>query len=164
MLAKLSLSVKKNMWGSVIVAYLHYIGFMLSFGSLAVEGLTLKQDLNSDEAWKIVIADAVYGISATIVLITGILRVLYFGQGSHYYLSNPIFHTKVALFLLIGAISLYPTISFLLWIGDLRQGKPPTLELPKINRLRWLIRVELVGFALIPLLAAAMARGIGAVG
>jgi putative membrane protein len=117
--------------------------------------------LSLNEAWKIVIADAVYGISATVVLVTGILRVIYFGKGTDYYLSNPVFYAKVVVFIVVGLLSLYPTISFIGWVKSLQQGQAPKLELLKLNRLIWLIRIELVGFTLIPLLAAIMARGIG---
>ncbi|QLE49919.1 DUF2214 family protein [Nostoc sp. C057] len=149
------------MWISAIVAYLHYLSFMLCFGALVSEALNLKKELSLNEAWKIVIADAVYGISATVVLVTGILRVIYFGKGTVYYLSNPVFYAKVVVFIVVGLLSLYPTISFIGWVKSLQQGQAPKLELLKLNRLIWLIRIELVGFTLIPLLAAIMARGIG---
>ncbi|MEJ6486488.1 DUF2214 family protein [Nostoc punctiforme UO1] len=149
------------MWISAIVAYLHYLSFMLCFGALVSEALNLKKELSLNEAWKIVIADAVYGISATVVLITGILRVIYFGKGTDYYLSNPVFYAKVVVFIVVGLLSLYPTISFIGWVKSLQQGQAPKLELLKLNRLIWLIRIELVGFTLIPLLAAIMARRIG---
>jgi putative membrane protein len=133
---------------------------MLCFGALLLEAFHLKQELSLKEAVKIVIADAVYGISATIVLVTGILRILYFGKGSDYYLSNPFFYAKVAVFLVVGLLSLYPTVCFIGWVRDLQQGQAPNLELAKLKRLIWLIRIELAGFTLIPLLATIMARGL----
>ncbi|OLP17889.1 hypothetical protein BST81_12580 [Leptolyngbya sp. 'hensonii'] len=148
------------MWESAITAYLHYLGFMLAFGALVVEGQTLKQNLSLEEAWRVVTADAVYGLSATMVLITGILRVLYFGKGTEYYLSSSAFYIKVGIFVVVSLLSLYPTFSFVSWIRDLRHGQSPSLELPQTQRLSWMIRGELVGLILIPLFAAAMARGI----
>lgn len=149
------------MWGSTLTAYLHYLGFMLAFGALVLEQFTLKKDLNQAEAWRILWADATYGISAIMILVTGILRVLFFGQGADYYLHNAVFYAKVGLFLGISVLSLYPTFSFLSWIPTLQRDQLPNLELAKLHRLTWLIRAELMGFVLIPLLAAAMARGIG---
>ncbi|MBD2163679.1 DUF2214 family protein [Calothrix membranacea FACHB-236] len=149
------------MWGSAIAAYLHYLGFMLAFGALIVESQFLKKDLSLESAWKVVMADAVYGLSATMILITGILRVVYFGKGTDYYLSNSVFYMKVSIFILVSLLSLYPTFSFLSWIKDLRNGKTPSLELAKVQRISWMIRGELFGFTLIPLLAVVMARGIG---
>ncbi|WP_448562407.1 DUF2214 family protein [Trichothermofontia sp.] len=149
------------MWASTITAYLHYLSFMLAFGALIFEVSHLKKDFTLKEAWSIVIADIIYGITALGVLVTGILRVLYFGQGTHYYLDNPVFYTKVAIFLIVGTFSLYPTFSFILWIPALRQGQLPSLEPPKVDRLLGIIRLEVFGFTLIPLFAAMMARGIG---
>ncbi len=148
------------MWGSAIAAYLHYLGFMLAFGALTIEHLTLKKDLNVTEAWRIVIADAIYGLSAVMILITGVLRVMYFGKGTDYYLSNPVFYIKVGLFILVSLLSLYPTFSFVSWVKNLQDSQSPELESPQLKRLTWLIRGELLGLALIPLFAAVLARGI----
>ncbi|MEB3248859.1 MAG: DUF2214 family protein [Merismopediaceae bacterium] len=144
---------------SAITAYFHYLGFMVAFGALAIEAYTIKKDLTLEEAWRLVIADSVYGISMTIVLITGILRVMYFGKGTDYYLGNHIFYTKIAIFSLVGLFSLYPTFSFIAWIKTLRDRQVPDLELSQVQKLSRLIRGELVGLALIPLFAALLARG-----
>lgn len=143
---------------NIIVAYLHYLSLMLSFAALTLEALILKMELSLQDAWKIVIADVVYGISVVSLLATGVLRVLYFGKGRDYYLHNPFFYIKLSIFLVVGLLSIYPTISFIKWIKDLQQNQAPQLEELKLNRLLWLIRGELIGFVLIPLLAATMAR------
>jgi putative membrane protein len=149
------------MWKSTVVAYFHYAGFMVSFAALAVEALTLKREMSLSDAWKIAIADGLYGISATIILLTGILRVLYFGKGTDYYLNNWAFYLKIGIFIGISLVSLYPTFSFIGWIKGLRQNSIPSLEASQFNRLTWMIRTELLGFISIPLFAAMMARGIG---
>lgn len=146
------------MWTNSVVAYLHYLGFMLAFAALTIEIFNLKKEMTLDEAKRVAFADAAYGAAATIILITGILRVLYFGKGTEYYLSNPFFYAKIGIFILVSLFSLYPTFTFLTWIKDFQINKPPSLEIAKINRLSWLIKGELFGFTLIPLFAAIMAR------
>lgn len=148
------------MWQSAITAYLHYLGFMLAFGALVMEHHLLKPDLKLQAAWQLLIADTIYGLSALMVLVTGILRVLYFGKGTDYYLSDPVFYTKIGIFIIVSLLSLYPTFSFLSWIKGLRNQTHPPLALPQVQRLSWFIRGELLGFALIPLFAAMLARGI----
>jgi putative membrane protein len=147
------------MWESAATAYVHYLSFMLAFGALAVESQTLKKDISLEDAWRLVIADTIYGLSATTVLITGILRVLYFGKGQDYYLSSPIFYTKVGIFVIVGLLSLYPTFLFISWIKTLRDRQPPNLELSKVQILSWMIRGELIGLVLIPLFATLLAQG-----
>lgn len=149
-----------TMWASAVTAYLHYLGFMLAFGALVVESQTLKKELSLEAAWRLLTVDAIYGLAGTLVLITGILRVLYFGNGTDYYLSSSVFYIKGGIFIFVGLLSLYPTFSFLSWLKSLRDGKSPTLELSQFQRLTWLIRGELVGLAIIPLFAALLARGI----
>ncbi|XWK88619.1 MAG: DUF2214 family protein [Phormidium sp.] len=146
------------MWTSSIVAYLHYLGFMLAFAALTVEIFNLKTEITLDEAKRVAFADAAYGAAATMILITGVLRVLYFGKGTDYYLSNPFFYAKIGVFIIVSLLSLYPTFTFLSWIKNFQIAKPPTLENTQVNRLSWLIKGELLGFALIPLLAAVMTR------
>jgi putative membrane protein len=157
------------MWISAVTAYLHYLGFMLAFAALVLESQVLKPDLSLQEAWRVVWIDAIYGLSATMILVTGVMRVIYFGKGTDYYLSSPAFYTKIGIFIVVSLFSLYPTFSFLSWVKRLRflswvkrlrDGHPPSLTLSQVQRLTWLIRGELIGFSLIPLFAAIMARGI----
>lgn len=146
------------MWSSSITAYFHYLGFMLAFAALTVEVFNLKPEMTLNEAKKVAFADAAYGIAAMAVLITGILRILYFGKGTDYYLSNPFFYAKMAVFILVSLLSLYPTWTFIFWFKDFQIGQSPRLEIAKINRLSWLIKGELFCFMVLPLLAAIMAR------
>ncbi|MGB8690267.1 MAG: DUF2214 family protein [Microcoleus sp.] len=146
------------MWASSITAYFHYLGFMLAFAALTVEFFNLKKEMTLDEAKRVAFADAAYGIAATAILITGVLRVLYFGKGTDYYLNNPFFYAKMGVFILVSLFSLYPTFTFILWFKDLQSGKTPNLELAQLNRLSWLIKGELFLFTVLPLLAAMMAR------
>lgn len=146
-------------WASSITAYLHYLGFMLAFAALTVEVFNLKKEMTLEEAQKVILADAAYGIAALTVLVTGVLRVLYFGKGTEYYLSNPFFHAKIGIFIIVSLLSLYPTYTFITWIKNVfQEKKPPSLEIAQVNRLSGMIKAELIGFTLLPLFAAIMAR------
>ena len=148
---------------SSLVAYLHYLGIILCFGALLFERIILKIKLSKSEAISIIIADLIYGIAGLTILITGILRVKYYGHGGEFYTSNPIFWVKVSLYILIGLISLYPTTNFILWSIPLSNNKLPVISENLVNRFRLIIMTELVGFAVIPLFATLMSRGIGLV-
>ena len=73
-------------------------------------------DLNREEVITMLALDIIYGLAGLALLTSGILRVLYFGQGGDFYTQNPLFWVKVALFLFVGGLSLYPTFTYLLWI------------------------------------------------
>ena len=146
---------------SAFVAYVHYLGIILCFGSLLYERLTLKENLNRNETISMIIADVVYGLAGLAILVTGILRVRYFGQGGDFYTSNPIFWIKVSLYVLVGLLSLYPTTTYILWAIPLSKNKLPKISENLVKRFRLIITTELIGFATIPFFATLMARGIG---
>ena len=136
---------------------------MVCFGALIYERISLKPNPSRQEAIGMVIADIIYGIAGVALLVSGIYRVIKFGQGSEFYTENPIFWTKIIIFALVGSISLYPTITYVLWAVPLSKGKLPDVNENLVSRLRLLINVELIGFASIPFLATLMARGVGLV-
>ena len=148
---------------SALVAYVHYLGIILCFGALMFERIVLKINLSKSEAISIIIADVIYGIAGLAILITGILRVKYYGQGGEFYTNNPIFWVKVSLYIVIGLISLYPTTTYILWAIPLSKNKLPFISENLVNRFKLIIMTELVGFALIPFFATLMSRGIGLV-
>ena len=146
---------------SAFVAYIHYLSIILCFGALIYERLSLKTDPNRTEAISMVIADVVYGIAGLSLLISGILRVKYFGETPEFYTHNPIFWLKVGIYVFIGLLSLYPTTTYILWAIPLSKNQLPLVGENLVLRLRLLINIELFGFCLIPLFATLMARGIG---
>ena len=107
---------------SALVAYTHYLGIILCFGALLYERLSLKTNLNKKETISMIIADVIYGVAGLMILITGILRVKYFGQGGSFYTNNPIFWIKVSLYIFVGILSLYPTTTYILWAIPLSKG------------------------------------------
>ena len=146
---------------SASVAYIHYLSFMLCFGALLFERISLKVDPNRQEAISMVIADIIYGIAGIALLVSGIYRVIKFGQGSEFYTENPIFWIKIIVFALVGSLSLYPTVTYVLLAIPLSKGALPKVTENLVSRLRLIINIELVGFASIPFLATLMARGVG---
>tara|TARA_Y100001968_G_scaffold93982_1_gene84417 strand:- start:96 stop:584 length:489 start_codon:yes stop_codon:yes gene_type:complete len=146
---------------SASIAYIHYLSFMICFGALVYERISLKANPNRQEAISMVIADIIYGIAGVALLVSGIYRVIKFGQGSEFYTENPVFWTKIIVFASVGSLSLYPTITYVLWAIPLSKGTLPEVTESLASRLRLIVNVELAGFASIPLLATLMARGVG---
>ena len=157
----LGTSLPVDLLKSAFVAFIHYLSFMICFGALIFERISLKPNPDRKEAISMVLADIVYGIAGISLLISGIYRVLKFGQGSEFYTQNPIFWTKIIVFALVGSLSLYPTVTYVLWAIPLSKGNLPKVTENLVARLRLIINVELIGFASIPFLATLMARGVG---
>ena len=146
---------------SASVAYIHYLSFMICFGSLIFERISLKESPNRKEAISMVIADIIYGIAGIALLVSGIYRVIKYGQGAAFYTDNPIFWVKIIIFALVGSLSLYPTVTYVLWAIPISKGNLPIVTSNLVSRLRLIINIELIGFSLIPFFATLMSRGIG---
>ena len=108
-------------------------------------------------------ADRRHGIrhSAGVLLVVGLLRVFYFEKGATYYFHTWTFIAKLALFVIIGLVSIVPTLEFLAWRKAVKQGQAPSVSPERVRSLRSIIHWELVGIVLIILMAALMAKGVG---
>jgi len=142
-------------------AFLHHVAAFALVAALTVELVLVRGTLTVESARKIVRFDAVYGLSAGTLLVVGLLRVFLFEKGAAYYFHSAPFLGKLALFAAIGLLSIYPTREFLSWRAVLKQGRVPVVDPGKLRALGTVIHWELASVALILLLAALMARGIG---
>jgi putative membrane protein len=142
----------------IIVAWIHYIGIMLLLASLLGEHLLLKQEMTMSEASAIQTLDIVYGASATIVLVTGIMR-MFLEKGVAYYDHHIAFQILFGIFVIAALISIYPTVIFLRWRNDTRAGLGQQLARPQFKRIQMMVRVEMTLMLLAPLFATWMAHG-----
>ncbi|WJN58586.1 DUF2214 family protein [Pseudomonas sp. SO81] len=144
-----------------IAASLHYLSIFVLFALLTCEHVLFKAELDVATARKLLRIDMIYGASAGLVLLTGLARVIWFGKGLDYYLHNWVFHAKVSLFILVGLLSILPTLTFFNWRNDLLAGKAPTITPAQAKRTIMVIRLELLILVCLPFLASLMARGVG---
>lgn len=144
-----------------IAASLHYLSIFVLFALLTCEHILFRADLDHSTARRLLRIDIAYGISAGLVLVTGAVRVVWYGKGLDYYLHNWLFHTKVSLFILLGLLSTLPTLTFFNWRNDLLAGKAPSVSPAQARRTIWVIRLELLILVCLPFLASLMARGVG---
>ncbi len=142
-------------------AYVHELSFMVCIAALTAERIWIQANPNKQTATKLIITDIIYGLFALLLLLSGIARVLHYGQGTDFYTQNPLFWWKVGLYLTAGALSLYPTITYISWAIPLRKDELPKVNDVVANRIGWVINIELVAFASLPFMASLMARGVG---
>jgi len=146
---------------SAIMAFLHHLAAFTLVGTLIYEHTAFRKDITFTEARRLQRMDLVYGISAGVVLIVGLLRVFYFEKGAPFYAHNLFFWTKMAGFALVALLSIYPTIRFLSWNKFFAKNQVPEISDQDEARIKLILRLELVAIAVILLSAALMARGIG---
>lgn len=144
----------------IILRYLHFISIFAIVCSLVSEHLLLKNSLSRRELDRLSKIDAVYGLAALVLLGVGMTLWLGgIGKPTDFYSKNPIFHVKLTLFVLIGILSIYPTVFFL----KNRKGDPEE-EIAVPKGIFWSLRLELLLLFVIPILAGLMAKGIGFAG
>jgi putative membrane protein len=146
---------------AALFAFLHHVAAFVLVSALAVEFVMLRGELNARSARTIQVADMIFGIAAGVLLLVGLLRVFYFEKGAYYYFHSWAFSAKFGLFILVGLLSIIPTVEFLSWRKAASAGQTPVLTEQTRGRLRFILHLELAGVLLIILCAALMARGIG---
>jgi putative membrane protein len=143
-----------------LLAYAHYISIFALASVIIAELVLLRKAMLADLARRMRIIDRWYGIIAGLVVVTGILRLNLGLKGSGFYVHNPVFWTKMALFVAVGLISIVPTIAYIRWNRRLAPDGSILLEDREFNQLRTLLWVQIVLFLFIPLCAVFMARGL----
>jgi putative membrane protein len=144
----------------IALRYIHFISIFAIVSSVAAEHLLLKKSMTRGELTRISRVDAVYGIAAITLLCAGLTLWLGgVGKPTAFYSKNWIFHTKLTLFVIVGLLSIYPSVFF----GKNRKGNPAeTVNVP--STVFWMVRFELMLLMIIPLLAGLMAKSIGYLG
>jgi len=142
-----------------LFAFLHHLFAFTLVAMLAVELVLTRQQVTLENARRLIAIDGVYGASAGLLLIVGLIRVFYFEKGADYYFSSHAFLSKLGLFIIVGLVSIIPTMEFMKWRKAVRAGQVPVVDATKLLRIRRIIHGELAGIVLILLFAAMMARG-----
>ena len=142
----------------IVVAWFHYASLMLLIAAVLGEMVVLKPQITEAEARVLQRLDNTYGASAALLLATGVARV-FLEKGVAYYLHHGAFHILVTLFVVIGLLSIYPTVVFLRWRGEIKADRAPAISAEQFRRLRLILRIEIVLLLIAPLFAAWMAHG-----
>jgi putative membrane protein len=143
------------------LASLHHLAIFALAAMLAAELAILTLDIDARSIVRLAKIDSGYGAAATAVVIFGVCRVVWGAKGYEYYLANHIFWTKMALFLIVGLLSIWPTFRYLAWRRQLRADAAFRPAAPEVARMRAYLWAEAAFFLAIPVAAAAMARGYG---
>ncbi len=145
----------------LILAILHHLGVFTVAGVIAAEWALVRPGMSMEKIRQVAKIDAAYGIAAGLVLFIGFARVFFGLKGSAFYLQNPVFWAKISAFIVIGVLSVTPTLLFIHW-RDKAKSDPAFLpSADEIASVRRYVKIEAHVFVLIPILAAAMARGYG---
>src|SRR6185437_4266885 len=131
------------MYLHAIMAFLHHVAAFTLVTTLGVEVALFKPPMSAIQARRIIITDTLFGVSATALLIVGLLRVFFFEKGAAYYFHDAFFVTKLSLFVIAALISIYPTVLYLSWRKPLKSGALPEVSDTQRKRARMCLMLEL---------------------
>ena len=146
---------------TALMAFLHHLLAFALTACLVYEFIAYRRNMRIAEIQRIQRVDLIYGISAGLLLVIGLLRVFFFEKGVNFYMNNPFFWVKMMAFILVALLSIDPTIRYIRWNQTLRRNEVPEISEPEYRRTRMLLSLEVIGIAVILLAASMMARGVG---
>ena len=140
----------------LLLAILHHLLVFSLAGLLAAEWVLVRPGLAGTNLELLAGIDRAYGAVAMAVIAIGAGRVFFGLKGWEFYVFNHMFWGKMTAFVAVALLSIIPTIRIAAWrkagVGD----PVPDREILAVRS--WL-KGEAAAFALIPIFAAAMARG-----
>lgn len=140
---------------------LHFVHFLMIFSLaslLACEIALFAKSIPRATFNRLAVVDRWYGISAGLVIVTG-LSLLFFGlKPASFFTHNPVFWTKMALFVCVALLSIPMTVQLI----RTPEGRSDvvTFDDNDYRRLRSFLWAQVAVFVFIPLCAALMANGI----
>lgn len=145
---------------SAIVSALHLLALAIGLPAVLARGRALAGPLDAAGLRRLFAADNAWGIAAALWIVTGAWRA--FGgleKGTQFYLSSPLFWTKLGLFGLVFALESWPMATFIRWRRQLRRAETP--DTSRMTVLWVLNHAELALVVVIVFVASFMARGGG---
>lgn len=146
---------------TALMAFLHHLMAFTLTACLVYEFIAYRKNMSIEEIRRIQRVDLVYGISAGLLLIVGLLRVFFFEKGVNFYIHNSFFWVKMTAFVIVALLSIDPTIRYIRWNRTLKQDQGLEISDAEYKRTRLLLRLEIIGIAIILFAAPMMARGVG---
>lgn len=143
-----------------LLAYAHFVAILSLVVFLTSEAALCRPEwMNAAVVRRLNRVDTIYMFAALAVLATGVMRTLLGAKGAGWYWHQPLLHFKVTMYVVIGLMSIRPTLAFRRWLRALdRDGSLPA-EAEVRNARRW-IMVQAHLLLLVPLAATMLARGV----
>ena len=145
----------------LLLAWLHLLALAVGLAGVWARARALRDSLRDPADHgalrRAFIGDAWWGIAAGVWLVTGLWRLLAGTEkGTSYYMGNQAFHLKMALFLAILALEVWPMLTLMRW--RTRKSVPDPRDAGRIEVISY---VECALVIAMVLAAAGMARGYG---
>jgi len=119
------------------LAALHIVAILTLVVFLSSQAALCRAEwMNAAVVRRLARLDLIYGLTALALLLTGLVRLYWGTKGVSWYVSQPLFHVKMTLFVLAAALSIKPSLAFRRWVRGLDQGQalPDAQEVASTRR------------------------------
>lgn len=119
--------------------------------------------INARVVERLVAVDRIYLVGLAAVLLTGLARTWWGIKGMAWYWTDWLLHLKLALFIAIVLLAIRPAVMYRRWRAQLQRtgALPDEAQLTSVRR-QVMVAAHLI--AIMPVIAAFLARGFGAAG
>jgi putative membrane protein len=142
----------------LVLAVLHHLLVFSLVAILAMELALVRPGIGAAQIRRVGTVDAAYGALAGLIIVVGFARVFYGAKGSEFFLTNPWFWAKIIAFVIVGILSVPPTMRLAAWRTRLRTDPAFVPAEAEVQNTRRFMHLEALVFILIPIFAAAMVR------
>jgi putative membrane protein len=143
-----------------LLATVHLLGMAIGVGSAWARGQALHGTMDQAGIGRVLTADNWWGLSAILLVVTGLLRAFAgYEKGTTYYLMNGFFILKMVLFAAIFLLEIWPMVTFIRW--RIAGGRGQALDTRRVTLFGWTSLVQAILLVVMIALATGMARGLG---
>jgi putative membrane protein len=143
-----------------LLAYAHFLAILTMVVFLSSEAALCRSDwLNAAVVRRLVRVDRILMVATLAVLITGLARSWLGSKGASWYWHQPLLHLKISLYVLGALFALKPRQAFRRWAREL-DAKGAFPGEAEIKATRRLVMIQAHILAVVPLVAAFLARGV----
>ena len=149
---------------SAVFAYIHTLS-MIALGAMLFAQLLTFEVLRTPPGLRrfLLLSNGVV-IAVALALASGIALLIWTSQGGAFYLRNPVFYIKLAIFAAILLIAVTPARIIIQWHRNAKIGQAADSALPEpgmVQLVRRYLIFEMILLLVIPLAASLASRGIG---
>ena len=148
----------------ITLAALHLLALGLGLGAVIARGTALRESPSNAALRRALRSDTIWGLAAALWIATGVWRMAAgIEKLPGYYYTNPVFHAKMGLFLVVLLLELWPMITLMRWRRAFRGGESAERLMTRGagRKIAVISHIEALVVIAMVFVAVAMARGFG---
>lgn len=123
-----------------ILASLHLLAILTFVVFLSSQAALCRSEwMSAAVVQRLARLDLIYGVAVVFLVLSGMARLVWGVKGMSWYVSQPLFHLKMTLFVVGALLSIKPTLAFRRWRRALAAGQGLPLADEVARTRRWVM-------------------------